>query len=147
MALASCAWGFVGCAKNEEEKQEENPASFVRLFVRPTLGDGWAQKGLRSSFDGCYCLPPPLEDGLGRRWMALVAKSGLSPVLDWLLTLGERVGLALDGCRGRSGSTPNMPPLWLAGGGRWKPLSFPQGPTERHRSLMPRAPAGVERRG
>jgi hypothetical protein len=54
---------------------------FVCSFVRPTLGDEWAQMGLGFSFDGPPCLPPPLEDGLGRRWMALVAKSGSTPFL------------------------------------------------------------------
>ena len=81
MALALVLGDLLGIQKIKKKKQKENPVSFVRLFVRLTLGDGWAQKGLGSSFDGPSCLAPPLEDGLGPTLDGSVANSGSSLVL------------------------------------------------------------------
>ena len=55
--------------------------SFVRVFSCPILGDEWVQTGLEFSLNGPPCVPPPLEDSLGRRWMASMAKSGSLAVL------------------------------------------------------------------
>ena len=146
MALSSRVGVCVGLQQQRRKRQKENPVLFVCLFICPTLGDEWAQKGLGSLFDGLSCLPPPLEVGLGQLWMDLWPNPVRCRSL-LVSTLERRMGLALDGSCDRSGLAPNVPPTVPCGWWEVVPLSFPQGPTVLHCSLMPRTLEGFARRG